>query len=100
MARALALLFVRAAVTLLLLLGASFVGVALTGPSVRAGERAVLVLGAVHLVVALISLVLFVRASGGHVDGGARVALAVVYAGLMALEVLAVFFVTVVALNR
>lgn len=98
--RALALLFVRAAVTLLVLLGASFVGVALTGPSVRAGERAVLVLGALHLVIALISLFLFVRASGGLVDGAARVVLGVVYAGLMALEVLAVFFVTVVALNR
>lgn len=93
-------LFTHGTLTLVLLLAASFVGVAVTGPSVKAAEHTLLALGIVDLVIAAAMLARFVRASAAFSSGLGRVVWGLLCAGVLAAGVMSVFLITVMSLDR
>ena len=83
-----------------LMFAAAILGVALTGPTVSAAERTVLVLGVLDLVIAAGTIVHFSAASASFSSGLGRVVWTVVGVGAVAVVATGMFFVSVLSLNR
>lgn len=93
-------LLVHCGLAMALMFAAAVVGVGVTGPSVSAAERTVLVLAALDLVIAVTTIVRFVAASAVFSAGFGRLLWVIVCVGLVAVGTAAMFFVSVVALDR
>lgn len=93
-------LLVHCGLAMALMFAAAVVGVGVTGPSVSAAERTVLVLAALDLVIAVTTIVRFVAASAAFSAGFGRLLWVIVCVGLVAVGTAAMFFVSVVALDR
>lgn len=93
-------LFVHCGLALALMFLAAFVGVAVTGPSVSAAERTVMVIGVVDLAIALGTIARFAAATAAFSSGFGRVAWTLLCVGLVAAGTVLMFFVSVLSLNR
>lgn len=93
-------LFVHCALALASMFAAAFVGLAATGPSVSAAERAVMVIGVLDLVIAVVAVARFAAATAAFSSGIGRVAWTVVCIGLLAVGTTGMFLVTVMTFNR
>ncbi|WP_293251163.1 hypothetical protein [Nannocystis sp.] len=76
------------------------VGIGVTGPTVSAAERAVLVLAALDLVIAVTTIVRFVAASAAFSAGFGRLVWVIVCVALPAVGTAAMFSASAVALDR
>lgn len=93
-------LFTHGILALGLLLAAAFIGVAVTGPSVKAAEQTLIALGIADLVIAVAMLARFVRASAAFASGVGRVLWALLCAAMLAAAVLSVFLISVMSMDR
>jgi hypothetical protein len=93
-------LVVHCGLALALMFGATVVGVAVTGPTVSAAQRTVMIVGALDLVIAAVTIARFIAATAAFSSGFGRVLWTIVCIGLVAAATLAMFFVTVLSLNR
>lgn len=85
---------------LALMFVAALIGVAVTGPSVAAAERTVMVLGFVDLAIALAAIARFAAATAEFSSGFGRVAWTLLCVALLATGTVLMFFVSVLSLNR
>lgn len=93
-------LFVHGGLALALMFAAAIVGVAVTGPTVSAAERTVMVLGVVDLLIAVVTIARFAAATAAFSSGLGRVAWTISCVGLVAAGGALMFFVSVLSLNR
>lgn len=93
-------LFTHCALALAAMFAAAFVGVAVTGPSVSAAERTVMVIGLLDLLIALVAIARFAAATAAFSSGIGRVVWTVVCTALLVFGTAGMFFVTVLSLNR
>ena len=100
MFRGLQTLIMHCGLAFALMFAAAILGVALTGPTVSAAERTVLVLGVLDLVIAAGTIVHFSAASASFSSGLGRVVWTVVGVGAVAVVATGMFFVSVLSLNR
>lgn len=85
---------------LLLMFTASFIGIAVTGPTVSAAETTVVVLGVVDLLLALALLGRFAAGTRDFAAGFGRVVWTIVCAGLLGLVTVGMFILSVMGLDR
>lgn len=93
-------LIVHCGLALALMFLAAFIGIAVTGPSVSAAERTVMVVGIADLVIALVAIVRFALATAEFSAGFGRVAWTILCIALVATGTVMMFFITVMSLNR
>lgn len=93
-------LFTHCGLALALMFAAAFLGVAVTGPSVSAAERTVMVLGVVDVAIAIATVARFAAATADFSSGFGRALWTIVCVALLAAGTLLMFFVSVLTLNR
>ena len=100
MLRGLQALVTHCGLAFALMFAVAFIGVAVTGPTVSAAERTVLVVGVLDLVIAGGTIWHFAAASASFSSGLGRVVWTVVGVGAVAVVATGMFFVSVLSLNR
>lgn len=100
MLRGLQALILHCGLASALMFAAAIIGVAVTGPTVSAAERTVLVLGVLDLVIAAATIVHFAVASASFASGFGRAVWTVIGIGAVAFVATGMFFVSVLSLNR
>ncbi len=85
---------------LVLMFVAALIGVAVTGPTVAAAERTVMVLGFVDLAIALVTIARFAAATAEFSSGFGRIVWTLLCVALIAGGTVMMFFVSVLSLNR
>jgi hypothetical protein len=100
MFRGLLALLTHCGLAFALMFAVAIIGVAVTGPTMSAAQRTVLVVGVLDLVIAGGTIWHFAVASGSFSSGVGRVVWTVVGVGAVAVVAAAMFFVSVLSLNR
>lgn len=93
-------LITHCGLALALMFVAAMIGVAVTGPTVAAAERTVMVLGLVDLAIAIATLARFAAATADFASGLGRIVWTLLCVALLAAGTVMMFFVSVLSLDR